>query len=192
MGRVFLVAAVLMFVWGFLFWAILGVGDSLLKPLPAELDVLAALRGSQTPSGMYVYPSPPADMNDQEAMAAFEAKHEEGPLLRMAYRAEGGPHMPPVKFAQGIGHYFGIALLSALLTALAAPALPTFGRRVGFVLLLSLIASVWTNVGDVVWWSHSLRYCLGNMAYGMGAGLLMGLAIAALVRAPTKENAIPA
>jgi hypothetical protein len=185
-GRVLLasiLAAVLMFAWGFVFWGLLGVGTHLLQPLPAELDVLAALRNSQAPSGMYVYPMP-ADAKDEAAVAEFERKHLEGPLLQLAYRREGGPPMPPSIFAQGLGHYFAVALLTGCLLALAARGLPHFGGRLVFVLLVSLVAAIWGNVGDVVWWFHSPRYCVGNLAYTLGAGLAMGLVLAAIVRRP--------
>ena len=61
-GRVVLasiISAVLMFIWGFVFWGMAGMAPRLLEPLPAELDVTAALRNVQAPSGMYVYPMPP-------------------------------------------------------------------------------------------------------------------------------------
>lgn len=56
-GRVFLAAAlsaVLIFMWGFVYWGILDFSSSLMKPLPAELDILAALRVSGAESGMYL------------------------------------------------------------------------------------------------------------------------------------------
>ena len=183
-GRVLLAAvlsAVLMFAWGFLFWVVLGFSEQLMKPLPAELDVLASLRQAGTTSGMYVYPSP-VDMNDAEAKQDLEAKHLEGPILQLAYQAEGGPMMPPSKYAQGLGHNFAVALLTGCLLALASRGLPNFGSRVLFVLLLSLVAAIWGNVGDAVWWMHSREYCLGNMGYQMGAGLAMALVTATIVR----------
>lgn len=190
-GRVLLasiLAAVLMFAWGFVFWGLSGVSEKLLTPLPAELDVLASLRNSQAPSGMYVYPMP-ADPSDEEAQTEWENKHREGPLLQLAYRKEGGPPMPPSMFAQGLAHYFAVALLTSSLLALAAGGLPHFGGRLVFVLLVSLVSAIWANVGDVVWWFHSPNYCLGNMAYTMGAGLVMGLVLAAIVRRPAEKAA---
>lgn len=183
-SRVLLAAvlsAVLMFVWGFVFWGVLNVGGKLMQPLPEELDVLAVLRRSNATSGMYVYPMP-MDMGDQEAKKVFDAKHLEGPILQMAYQAEGAAPMPPAKFAQGLGHYFAVALLTGCLLAMASHGLPSFGSRALFVLLLTLIAAVWGNVGDAVWWFHSPAYCLGNMAYSMGAGLAMALVMAAIVK----------
>jgi hypothetical protein len=190
-GRVLLasvLAAGLMFAWGYVFWGLFPASSYLLEPLPAELDVLAALRNAQAPSGMYVYPAMPADSGDQEAAAEFERQHQEGPLLQLAYRREGGPPMPPSIFAQGFGHYFAAALLTSCLLALAARGLPHFGGRLVFVLLASLVAAIWGNVGDVVWWFHSPRYCVGNMIYTLGAGLVMGLVLAAVVRRPAETS----
>lgn len=190
-GRVILasiVAAVLMFVWGFVFWGLSGMSEELVAPLPAELDILAVLRNSQAPSGMYVYPMP-VDSSDEEAQAECEKKFLEGPLLQLAYRREGVSMMAPSMFAQGLGLNFAVALLTGCLLALASRGLPHFGGRLVFVLLVSLVAAIWTNVGDVVWWFHSPRYCLGIMAYTMGAGLLMGLVLAAIIRRPAEETA---
>lgn len=191
-GRVLLAAvlsAVLMFVWGFVFWGVLNVGGKLMQPLPDELDLLAVLRKSSTESGMYVYPMP-TDIDDEEGVQRFEAQHAEGPILQLAYQAEGGPPMTPAKAAQGLGHYFAFALLTGCLVAMASRGLPSFGSRAVFVLLVSLIATVWADVGDAVWWFHSRAYCLGNMAYTMGAGLLMALVMAAIVkRDPNEEPA---
>jgi hypothetical protein len=189
-GRVLLasmVAAVLMFAWGFVFWGLMGMSTQLAAPLPAELDLLAVLRNSQAPSGMYIYPML-VDPSEEQARTEWEKKHREGPLLQLAYRKEGGPPMPPSMFAQGLTHYFAVALLTSCLLALAARGLPHFGGRLVFVLLVSLVAAIWTNVGDVVWWFHSPLYCLGNMAYTMGAGLVMGLVVAAIVRRPAEQT----
>ena len=188
-GRVLLAsvaAAVLMFIWGFLFWGLSGINVQLLKPLPAELDVLAALRNSQAESGIYVYPMPPAK-GDEEAQAECERKFREGPLLQLAYRREGKEPMAPLMFAQGLALSFSVALLTSCLLALAARGLPHFGGRLVFVLLVSLVAAIWSNVGDVVWWFHSPKYCLGNMAYMMGSGLVMGLVLAVVVRRPIEQ-----
>jgi hypothetical protein len=176
-----LVSAVLMFVWGFVFWAVLGMGARLMDPLPAAVDVIAPLRHAQTPSGMYIFPMP-ADMNIEGAQEEFERLHEEGPLLQLAFVAEGRPAMPPSMYAMGLGHYFAVALLTGCLVAFTVKGMPSFGTRLAFVLLVSLIAVVWSNGGDWVWWFHSPKYCLGNAAYSLVAGLLMSLTMAAVIK----------
>lgn len=181
-------SAVLMFLWGFVFWGVLDVGSSVMEPLPAELDVLASLRGSQAASGMYVYPMP-ADAADPDAVAEFERKHQEGPLLQLAYVAEGGDPMPASMFVFGLAHYFLVSLLAGCMLAIAGNGLRTFGRRFAVLGLFALAASLWANAADAIWWFHPLDYCLGNGAYQLVAGLLMAVVVAALVKRPAAKIA---
>lgn len=174
-------SAVLMFMWGFFFWGLADMGSKLMEPLPAEEDVTAVLRSKRTPTGMYVYPMP-VDPSQEDAHAEWERKHEEGPILQMAYRAEGGPVMSPAVMGKGLGHYFVVALLTSILLSLIVDRFPSYAGRVGFVLLVGLISAVWANGGDAVWWFHSLQYSLGNSAYTLGAALVMGLATAAIIK----------
>lgn len=178
-------SAVLMFFWGFLFWGVMNVGASLMQPLPeaAELDLLAVLRNVQAPSGMYFYPMPPG-AGDEEAQILFVSEHQEGPRLQLALVAEGGEPMPASQLVLGWGHNFLVALLAACLLALAGRGLPCFGTRLLAVLLLVCAASLWGNGGDWIWWFHSGTYCLGNAAYQIGAGLLMAVVLAGLVKCP--------
>jgi hypothetical protein len=179
------VSAILMFVWGFVFWGpVLGMTAKLLSPLPAEseLDVIAPLRAANVPDGMYVYPGPLADMNDKESTETWEKKIKEGPVLHMAYHQQGISPMDPMMFAKGLGHSFVMALLAGLLLVVALPALPSYGGRVGFLLFVSVIAALWTTVSDVIWWAHPPRYASGQIAYIAVSGLLMALATAAMVR----------
>ena len=78
--------------------------------------------------------------------------------------------MPPSMFAQGLAHNFRGRAVDQLPAGPGGTGTAPFGGRLVFVLLVSLVAAIWSNVGDVVWWFHSPRYCLGNMAYMMGRG----------------------
>ncbi len=190
-GRVLIagvISALLMMVWGFLFWGVFNIGGKLVKPLPEGFEPDKALREALPESGMYVYPSP-VPMGDTEAHAKFEAQHLAGPRFRLSYQAEGGPVMPPATMLKGLVLNLAVALLAGCLTTIAGRSLPRFSSRLGFVLLLSLLASVWGNVADAIWWFHSPEYCLGNIAYGLGAGLIMAAVIALIVR-PSTEQAV--
>lgn len=185
-GRIILAAvfsAIAMFFWGFVYWSVSGVTYQLMSPLPesAADDIAAVLRRDKLPSGMYVYPLP-ANPDDAELAKDFEELHLAGPRFQLAHRLEGGPMMSPGVMGLGLGHMFLVALVAALLTALALPALGSFAKRFGFVALLTLLGILWTNPGDVVWWLHSPIYCLGQMVYGGVGGLLMAAFIAGIVR----------
>jgi hypothetical protein len=176
-----LLAGVLGFFWGFTFWAVLGAGDLLMDPLPNEDGVIQALHNAGLPSGMYVYPAP-AHMNDAEAVAAFEEKHMKGPLLQLAYRANGGPAMPPEQYVKGVAHYFAIAFIAGVLLAMARNALPTYGSRVLFVVLLGLVSTVWSHWADAVWFFDSWDYTAGRGVESLVTALLFGLVLAAIIK----------
>jgi hypothetical protein len=188
LGRIILAAvlsAVAMFFWGFVFWGpVLNMTGRLMGPLPetAERDVLPPLRAAQTPDGMYVYPGPMPAGGDEVATEAWEKKLAEGPVFHLAYHQSGVPPMDPVMFAKGLAHSFVVALLSALILAMALPALPDYGRRVVLLALVAFVAAIWTNAGNVIWWFHTPEYCMGQIAYTIVAGLLMALITAAIVR----------
>jgi hypothetical protein len=183
-------SAIAMFVWGFVFWGpVLNMATRIMAPLPAEaeLDVLAPLRAQNTPTGMYVYPGPVAG-NEEAAAKVHDEKMLAGPILHLAYSAAGAKPMDPVMFAQGLLHNFVLALLAGITLVVALPALPGYGQRVLLLVLVTLIAVLWTNVANSIWWFHTWGYCLGQMAYGLGAGLLMAAITAALVK-PTRAAA---
>jgi hypothetical protein len=179
------ISAVLMFAWGFLFWGVSGASQTLLSPLPEKSlnDMLAVLRRDALPPGMYVYPPPASDMSDQAEADQFQQQHESGPLLQLVLK-RGGPVMPPSCFVAGIALNFAYALLGATLLAMAASSLNTYSRRLYFALLYAVAGAIWTNLGDVIWWFHPIRYGLGNVLYQLGAGVLMALVIASLVKLP--------
>jgi hypothetical protein len=177
-------SAIVMFFWGFVYWGpVLNVAHRITAPLPAdaELDVLAPLRRANTPTGMYVYPAP-VDMGDDAAVKAHGEKMTEGPIIHMAYASGGAAPMDPVMFAKGFGLDFVVALFGALVLAMAVPALPSYGRRVLALALVTFLAAVWSHGDNVIWWFHTPRYALGQMAYMAGGGVLMSLVTAAIVK----------
>jgi hypothetical protein len=187
-----ILSALLMFFWGFVFWGpVLNMTARLMAPLPedAELDVIAPLRGNSVPDGMYVYPGAAGDARDKAAVDAWNKKVEEGPLLHMAYQQQGISPMDLKMFAKGLAHSFVIALLSATLLATVVHGLPTYASRVGVLFLVSLIAAIWTNVGNVIWWFHTIDYAAGQIAYTVVGGLLMALATAAIIK--PREMTVP-
>ncbi len=183
-------SAIAMFVWGFVFWGpVLSMATRIMAPLPAEaeLDVVAPLRGRKPPTGRFVYPGP-VDGSDEAAAKAHDEKMLAGPILHLAYSAAGAKPMDLAMFAKGLLHNFVLAILAGVTLAIALPALARYGQRVLLLVLVTLIGVLWTNVANSIWWFHTWEYCLGQMAYGLGAGLLMAAITAALVK-PTRAAA---
>jgi hypothetical protein len=175
----------LMFAWGFVYWGpVINATSRLTEGLPAEteLDVLAPMRAANLPDGMYLYPPPLADMGDKAAEDAWKNKIKEGPLIHMAYHQSGVSPMEPMMFAQGLVHNFVIALLSGGLLAMVVHTLPSYASRVGLLTLVTIIAALWTNVGNLIWWFHTPEYIGGQIVYAVVSGMLMALVTAAIVR----------
>lgn len=180
-----LLSAVAMFFWGFVFWGpVLNMTVRLMAPLPAtvELDALAPLRAEKLADGMYVYPGPLVDQSDEAAVKAWETKVNEGPIVHMTYKSSGVSPMDPGMFAKGFAHSFVLALLGGVLLSSVAAYLPNYGRRFAVLALASLIAALWTPIGDMIWWFHPTKYALGAAAYTLVAGLLMAAITAAIVK----------
>lgn len=179
-------SAVAMFLWGFVFWGpALNMMTRVAAPLPeaVELDVVAPLRGEKIPSGMYVYPGP--------ADPAQSHKMIEGPVFHLAYTSHGIQPYDMAMFAKGWLHSFVLALLAGVIALLALPAVPTYGRRALLLTLVGVLASLWTNVGNAIWYLFPTPYVLGQIAYSLVAGLLMALITAAVVRPEPSEAVTP-
>jgi hypothetical protein len=93
-----MLSAVLLLAWSFLFWTVFGASTHLMVPLPSENHLIAELREFGIASGMYLYPVP-VDTNNQEATEVFNQQHRDGPLLQLAYKADGGLPCQPNKMS---------------------------------------------------------------------------------------------
>ena len=176
-----LIAAFLAFMWGFVFWVVLDSGNKLMDPLPGEEAVVSALREAGLASGMYVYPAP-ADMKDEEATATHKEKHRAGPLLQLAYRANGGEPMPPEQYGKGYGHYFCVALILGILLHVARQGLPSYVGRVFFCVITGLLAAVWADWADSVWFFDPWSYTMGRTVEMLVTALIIGLVLAAFIK----------
>ncbi len=194
-----LIAAVLsalaMFVCGCVYWGpVMNVTSRLTRPLPPdhELDVLAPMRAADAPDGMYAYPGPPPAADDKAAVAAWEKKQADGPLLLMAYQSKGAPPMAPATLANGFLHSFVLALLGGVMLATVCRGLSGFAGRFGVLALASLMAALWTPIGDMIWWLHPPRFALAAVLYTLVAGLLMAAITAAIVKPSAVPDSRPA
>lgn len=168
-------AAVVLFVWGFLFWGIAPV-----NPIDTGLDAAKAqemLRQLVPKDGVYVVPEMP-----HETTEAWTTQHRQGPLAMIFVRTTGGEPMAPMTFVLGFVHNVLTAFLIALLLSKAAGVLPTYGSRLGFVLLAGVAATIWAHAGDPIWLNHPWRFHLLSMFYDVVAWSLAGAVLARYVK----------
>lgn len=191
-GRVILaavLAAVVMFLWGFVFWGVTGFPARMgfMSPFPGDEDgstggKLWELVGDEGVTGVYIYPWPVSMDSDEETIEQYSARHREGPRAQLFYNKEGAEPMGPAVMGLGWLHYFVLALLAGIVLKMALPALTSFGQRVCVGTIIGLIGAIWSTIGGAIWFSHPWGYAIVDAAYGIVAGLLMAVVLAAIIK----------
>jgi hypothetical protein len=139
-----LIAAVVMFFLGFVFFAALG--GMLYDPLAEETAaaVQAALGSTLPATGTYMVP-------------AGEEAFMRGPSAIVQYVAAGGIPAFPMELVTGFVHF----LLTALLMGYALKAVGgDFGRQARVVFWFALAASAFMRLGEPIWLGASWRPAL--------------------------------
>ena len=170
-------AAVLMFALGFVFFGLLGIMK--FDPLSAEAaaSAQAALGGTLPGTGTYMVPG------DEEAFMR-------GPSAVVQYVAAGG--LPTMPMALGMG--FVHLLLSALLIGYGLKAAGgDFPRQARVAIWFGLAASVFMHLGDPIWYGLTWRASLFEFAVDavmfIAGGLVLARWFTSEREAPTRAAA---
>ena len=178
-----LVGAVIFFVWGFIFWGMLG-GFGTVTSIPNEDQVAEAVKGNITEAGIYYYPAMDEGGNEE-----WQAKHEVGPLFMISYHPEGANPMNAQMFMFGFIHFFVSALILCLILNSVLGNLTTFSKRVVFIVGIGLFASVMLDFSQPIWWYSPWSFAFSSLFYNVVGWLLAGLAIAKLLKPQTEASA---
>ena len=180
-------AALAMFIWGFVYWA--GIGSKLrpYKTLPTETEsaVVAELKTGAIETNVYAIPGMPESGATKEANDAWTERSKEGPLVNITYVKEGKDPMAPSMMIKGFLHMLVTASALTVLLIVASDRLPSYGKRVLYVGFIGLIAGFWVDVGQIVWMYNPLNNALFHFGYSFSGILIGGLVLAAFVKKPT-------
>lgn len=160
------VAALAMFLWGFVYYGISGLPYRALQPSDALAPALAKLPAS----GTYIVPDPRAGNDPAEY---------KGPFALLSYNAT--PRPMGATMALGYLHGFACCLILSLLLWRVGTRLGTFACKFGFCFLAGLLVTLFSKGGDYVWWHASGAWTFAEMAYDITAFLLAGLILIKLV-----------
>jgi hypothetical protein len=187
-----LLAAVVLFFWGFLWWVVLPFAGWAMKPVPYQTraKVTDGMKTLFSESGVYFLPFPeegatPRDLED------VQQRQREGPLVEVIYRKDGVEAMSPAYFATGFGHMALSALLAGALLSLAAPALRSYPRRVAFAALLGFFGAFAFDLSSILWFHHPWQFPVMMAAFDASGWLLASLVLAAVIR-PARPALAPA
>ncbi len=178
-----ILSAVVLFLWGYLYWGILPISKQVIQAMPAGDDVSAVLQEKVGKTGVYYLPGLPSDESNTAAMEAFVAKHEAGPVAMLFYRQQGATPMSPRTLAAGFVHSLLVTVIAGILLIAAAPS--TYPNRVLLIVWAGIFCTVWVHISQVVWYYYPWNFCFLYMVYHVVGALLVGLIMAAFVK-PTE------
>jgi len=180
------------FLWSSISWGLLGWHEKPLHFFQNEDEVSAVISTHAIQSGVYLLPRGPsqkgmnAEQNKAE-QAAVMAKMQKGPIIFAAVRSGG------------FGSY-GQAILRQLLSLMLAAFLLTwlllqtrglsYGRRVLFLAVAGLAASVIVDLPNWNWWGFSGSYTAVNLVDFPLTWLIAGLVIARVAKPRVSESSL--
>lgn len=148
------VAAIVVFFWGFMSWAAIGIWDFAFPRPGNEAAIVETLRSSLDGDGAYVVPFMPdgygqdtTDEAKKAEFADFEARHRAGPIALVLYRSGGSEVMEPRELVRG----FIIEFVAALLLACVLSSVKGgFARKafVGFTIALFAATACYGVMGN--------------------------------------------
>lgn len=175
------------FVWSSISWEVLGWHEKPFHRFQNEDEVSAIIASHATGPGVYMLPSGPSQegMKGEQkkaAQAALMAKMQKGPIVFGAVRTDGFG-----SYARG--------LVAQLLSLMAAAFLLTwlvlqtsglsYGKRVVFLGVVGLAASVIVDLPNWNWWGFSGSFTLVNLVDCTLTWLIAGSVIAKVAKPRT-------
>lgn len=190
-----LAGGVVLFVWQFLAWAVIGLHDPSFRPLANEDAVVEALRSSITTDGLFYFPGyaeETAEMSDEERKAnmdAWKEKHKQGPIGMIIYHPAGTDPMMAGQFIVGFVMNLVAVFLAAWFLSRSTAAASTFIARAAFCGLLGVFASFVSYLPNMNWLYFPMDYTTAMVTDTLIGWLLVGCVLAAVVKAPKMEGA---
>lgn len=189
-----LAGGVVLFVWGFLAWAVLPLHNSSFRSLPNEDAIIPVLRSSIATDGLYYFPGMPeetAGTTDDQKKANMEAwanKHKQGPVGMVVYHPGGVDPMMASQFIWGFVIFFLASFIASWLLARSTAAASPYLARVAFCGILGVFISFATHITSMVWLYMPMDHTSAMVADAIIGWLLAGFAIGAIVKAPPMEQ----
>jgi hypothetical protein len=167
-----------MFVWGFVFWAVSPLPSKYLPEVPQDAALRRALDDALPTSGTYVFPS------RSESRETMKERHAQGPVGVVAFHKGGVDMEDPSIFLKGYLHFAACAVIAAGIMSTVVGSLRAYGSRALFVFRLGLFAGVAIELGKTIWWNAPMDFLLLNCAFHFVGWGLVGLAVAGIVKPP--------
>jgi hypothetical protein len=175
------------FTWSFISWDLLPWHEKQLHSFQNEDEVSAVIASHAPESGNYLLPTGPSQegLSPDQKKAAQEIrmqKMQKGPLVFAAIRREGFGSFPKVLLTQLLYQMFAALLLTWMLLQTSGL---SYARRVVFLAIAGLAASVIADLPNWNWWGYSATYTFVNLIDYTLTWLLAGLVITKVAKPQT-------
>jgi len=172
------------FVWSSISWELIGWHEKTMVAFQNEDEVSAVIASHAGQDGTYLLPSGPPT-------AGMTAEQKKSALAVTIQKMQAGPIMVAAVRRGGFGSY-SRGLIIQLLSLMAAAFLLTwlllqtaglsYARKVAFLAIAGLAASVIVDLPNWNWWGFSGAYTAVNLADSMLTWLVAGLVIAKVAK----------
>jgi hypothetical protein len=169
---------VVAFMWGALSWSVLPFQTGKFRNIPDEARVAEVLRGALPAAGVYHYPGYPAPGASAAEEAEWVRRYERGPVVPLLVYLPRGAGGAGASYVRALLLDVAGATLLAALLALAADRLPSFGRRLAFVVGVAGFAALVSHVADWSWGVLPASYSVVMAADILAAWALGGAVLA--------------
>lgn len=153
-----LLAAIAVFIWMFISWALLPWHGTSMKTLPENEALIEQLKSSITEPGLYYYPGMPQE-DGETAMQAWVDKYRGGPVIPlMIFIPDGAEPWNPNQFIFSFIINFLTAFVAAFLLKKAVNNTAGYFDRVLFVTMIGLFTAFAGPIMDMNWWKYPSGY----------------------------------
>lgn len=172
------VAALAMFVWGFIFWGV-GLIDPFAHTSVESQATLSKAASDNLPSnGVYFIPD--RTLEDPEAWAET---HKKGPIVTVSILKTGADPMAASKLVMGFVHMLFVTVILGIIMMISNR--PSFLERFQLGALVGLGGTVFANLTNPIWFDAPWGYHLINGFYQLVAWLIAAAVLAYFIRRKT-------
>jgi hypothetical protein len=181
-----LLGGIAMFIWAFVAHMVLPLGSTGIREIPNETVVLGAMQASlgQT-AGLYFFPGlgvgpNPTTAQRNAAMKDYDPKLAANPSGLLLYHPPGAKGMTGGK----LGLEFLTEVVETLLAVilLAQTRVGSYAGKVGFIVLVGIIAALATNIPYWNWYGFPGNYTAAYMTTQIVGYLAAGLVAAGVMK----------
>jgi len=187
------IGGIVLFVWGWLVWAVLPLHEGDFKTLGNEEAVVDVLRSSAAEHAVYAVPGKPQEttgMSTEQRKAMMDEwakKHQRGPVALIVYSPTGTDPMMTAQMILGLLIMMITAAMAAWFLSRSTAAASGYIVRVIFCGMLGVFASFVVHLMYWNWFYFPLNYTTAMVADTIIGWLLAGLVIGAIVKTPRSE-----